>query len=92
MTVTSGAYAMYGLPLTTEEAGELEDITAIVYSGGKHRVPEADVRLLVSLIARMQERLTPDCDCECHGSNDHCDGCCQGPMCDDCRFYARSGG
>jgi hypothetical protein len=88
----TGAYALIGLPVTSEEASELEEITAAVYSGGKHRLPEADVRWLVALLGRMHYRLIPDCKCPCHGSDDHCSDCCQGPLCDDCRFYSMSDG
>ena len=81
-----------GLPMTVEEAAAVETMTTAVYAGDPYRNPEQDVRWLLALLGRLDGRLTPDCPCPCHADDaEHCDHCCQGPMCDDCRAYARQG-
>lgn len=88
---TTGASVEVGLPLRGDEGDTLDAITTAAYAGDRQRRPEDDVRWLLALLARLDDRLTPDCDCACHPQgDDHCDACCQGPLCDDCRFYARS--
>lgn len=78
--------------MTEEESREVNDITTAVYAGSSKRLLEHDVRYLIALLVRLENRLTPDCKCSCHGTDDHCSSCCEGPLCDDCRFYARTGG
>lgn len=80
-----------GLPLTADESKSVDAMIEAIHRGDPYRNPERDVRWLLSLLGRLDDRLTPTCECACHRADDHCDECCQGPLCEDCRAYAREG-
>lgn len=83
-----------GLPLDAGERAEVDDITYAAYAGDPDRDAEQDVRWLLTLLAQLDDRLTPQCACTCHDDTgylvgDHCEACCQVALCHDCRTYAR---